>query len=164
MTLSLDTHKQSVKLLQSYWLMSISISMYVIPHSRYLLIINRWCTSRASHTLRCELLDGRSYSSPTTSQMYSGQAKTTLQITCPDTKQPRTSDQVENRRWKRNTWNSFHRRLCLMQSYLRKYKPPPQKTRYFKPLSNYAIPDAGMKSTSMTLTRTNCVNSRTRES
>ena len=41
-----------------------------------------------------------------TSQLYSGQAKKTLQITCPDTPKPRTSDQVEKRRSKRNTWNS----------------------------------------------------------
>ncbi|KAK2549500.1 hypothetical protein P5673_030044 [Acropora cervicornis] len=50
-----------------------------------------------------------------------------------------------------------------MQSHLRKYKPPPRKTKYFKTLSNYAIPDAGMKSTSITLTRMHCVNSRTRK-
>ena len=58
---------------------------------------------------------------------------------------------------------SFHRPLYLMQSHSRKYEPPPRKTRYFKPLSNYATPDAGMKSTSMTLTRPHCVNSRTSE-
>ena len=37
-----------------------------------------------------------------TSQLYSGQAKTTLQISCPDTPQPRKSDQVEKRQSKRN--------------------------------------------------------------
>ena len=38
------------------------------------------------------------------------------------------------------------------------------KDKVFQTVINYAIPDAGIKSTSMNLTRSHCVNSRTRES
>ena len=94
-----------------------------------------------------------------TSQLYCSQAKTTLQIACPDTPQPRTSDRIEKRTSQWNTWNSFHGPLYLMQSHSRKYMLPPPKT--IKPLSNFSTPDAGMKSQSLTLTRPHWVNCKT---